>query len=56
MSDEVERMPRSYAAEILSYRGPENRERRRELLEAVPEHLRDMVRTHVECAYARGQG
>lgn len=53
VKDEIEKRPRKYADEILEYPGPENRARRRAMLEAVPAHLREMVRTHVNCAYAR---
>lgn len=42
--------PRQMAAYIMSL---ESREERREALGFVPEHLRDLVKTHVEISYER---
>ena len=42
--------PRQMAAEIMSL---ETREERREALGMVPEHFRDLVKTHVEISYER---
>ncbi|MNZ68675.1 hypothetical protein D3C78_869450 [compost metagenome] len=42
--------PRDYAAAILA---EPSRERRNQLLEACPAHWREMVREHVQSAFAR---
>lgn len=45
--------PRAYARHIL---GLEDKEARRAALAEVPEHLRDLVRTHVEIACNHPKG
>lgn len=40
--------PRLYAKEILQER---SRDKRREMLSSVPEHLQALVKRHVEVAY-----
>ena len=42
--------PRAYAGEIIRCQSLEGR---RELLEAVPSHLRELVKTHVRIAWER---
>ena len=44
----MEERPRHYAARIMEL---ETREQRREALEKVPPHLRDLVKKHVEITY-----
>ena len=46
----MEKRPRHYAAEILKLK---TKEERRAALDSVPEHLRDLVRKHVQAAYDR---
>jgi hypothetical protein len=45
--------PRQYARQIVAM---QTKEQRRSALEEVPEHLRDLVRTHVEIAWNHPKG
>lgn len=45
--------PRQFAQQIANL---PTKEARRRALEEVPEHLRDMVRTHVELTWERKHG
>ncbi|RCH03229.1 hypothetical protein CSC36_1256 [Pseudomonas aeruginosa] len=51
MADEPR--PREYARQIVALRTIEER---RAALERVPEHLRELVRTHVEIAWNHPKG
>lgn len=53
MKSYPEPWPRQYARQIV---GMQTKEQRRSALEEVPEHLRDLVRTHVEIAWNHTKG
>lgn len=53
MSPDGHAWPRQYAAQILAL---ETKEDRRAALAEVPEHLRDLVRAHVEITWNHPQG
>lgn len=53
MSRNTEPRPRHFAAQIVAMA---TKEERRAALEQVPEHLRALVRTHVEIAWNHPQG
>ena len=46
----MEKRPRQYAFEII---GERDRDKRKAMLSEVPEHLRDLVKKHVEVAWQK---
>ncbi len=52
MSPDASLRPRQYAAAIVALK---SKDERRTALEQVPEHLRNLVRTHVEIAWNHPQ-
>lgn len=52
MSPDTPLRPRQYAAQIVALK---SKDERRAALAGVPEHLRDLVRTHVEIAWNHPQ-
>ncbi|MFP6861260.1 hypothetical protein [Pseudomonas sp.] len=53
MKSYPEPWPRQYARQIVAM---QTKEQRRSALEEVPEHLRDLARTHVEIAWNHPKG
>ncbi|WP_347505192.1 hypothetical protein [Pseudomonas anguilliseptica] len=53
MKSYPEPWPRQYARQIVAM---QTKEQRRSALEEVPEHLRALVRTHVEIAWNHPKG
>lgn len=53
MKSYPEPWPRQYARQIVAM---QTKEQRRSALEEVPEHLRELVRTHVEIAWNHPKG